>query len=98
MPVVQSMCPAATRATTSRRDRSLVQVPTMEILAAWRGHAGYEPEVFRFGVPRHSVVVYRSCMSPTVAVSTAQSEVGTVGRCAPRGSLGGHLRGEWCGC
>src|ERR1035437_2112100 len=44
--------------------------------------------VFRSGVSRHPFVVYRSSMSPRIAVSTAESGVGTVGRWAPRGRLG----------
>jgi hypothetical protein len=35
-------------------------------------------------------------MSPRVAVSTAESGVGTVGRCAPRGTSGRNPGRGWC--
>jgi hypothetical protein len=58
---------------------------------------GHDPLVFLFGVSRRAFVVYRSSMSPRVAVSTAESGAGTVGRWAPRGSLGSSPRRGWCG-
>jgi hypothetical protein len=57
---------------------------------------GLDPWVFLFGVSPRPFVVYRSGMSPRIAVSTAESGASTVGRWAPRGSLECSPRRGWC--
>lgn len=54
---------------------------------------GYFDSVYRLA---HSWSTVQG-MSPRVAVSTAESGVGIVGRWAPRGRLGCGPRWGWCG-